>query len=57
MENMEELVRNLAEVRETLRQMTDRFGSLSAMRIPIVRLEQQEAKLLELIRASAQRRP
>lgn len=52
MEDTEGLVRKLAEVRETLRQLTARIEGSPAMRIPISRLKQQEAKLLELIRAA-----
>lgn len=52
MEDTEVLARKLAEVRETLRQLTARADRLPAMRIPISRLKQQEAKLLELIRVA-----
>lgn len=50
------LVCKLAETREALRQIVARFGHAAAMRAPIARLREQEAKLLHAIRAGQSRR-
>ena len=48
---VERLVRKLAETRETLRQMSARFGDAPAMRIPIARLREQEARLVQMLKS------